>query len=509
MLDDWGFIYHPGNVADVPLKDILLKPYHGFFRPFAFLVLRVAVSVFGSAPALYHIVNFLLYYVICRMVFGIIRDLSGRPDLALLAAALYTVHPVHHPLVANCFTLCLNIFIICGLGSIRSFIRYLDRRRKFDARVSLGLFAAAALSHLAAVMIPLYMLIIARFRIKVTVRDLLKDLWPFAAALAVIVAIRIWLPEGRSLTSLFTLNISPLHYLAALWDLLCWYHAQFIFPLRTIFLWDIPIAPRLAALKSFNLLISAAGIIYLLAVRWRMTQKGTWLALHTAGLLPVGLAAFIYSPQTQTAIIEPLWFGVSSIGIYALAANGLMALKGKIPAKSFSGLIVGVIVALILLTLGHNAKWRNERIFCRYWIEVNPLNQVPWARWAGSYVGTGETTRLLEELASMEPRLQRRGSPLAWTNRGHVYNRLGQFDAAISDYSAALALSPDHIDALLSRANCYAISDRLAEAEEDLQRILAVDPQHAAAKADLKRLREYRRIISSSEKQAVIKQMPK
>lgn len=484
VLDDGAFIRDAGNLADTPISQILFQSYHGFYRPFAFLILRTFVAIFGPMPLLYHIVNFLLFNVICYLIYRIVAKLSASRDTGLLTAVLYAVHPVHHPLVSNCFTLCLNVYILTGLGAMWFFIRYLDKGRRKDAVLSVGLFTASLLSHLSAVTLPLIMLIIARHRIKITWPAVLKHLWPYAAALGLIVAARAAVPGTRSITSLFELGLSPARYLALLWDLLLWYHLQLIAPLRNIFLWDQPLNTPHVWVKAFGLLAGLGGMTYILIYRWRNSERGMWLAMHVAGLLPVTMAAFIYSLRTGTAIIEPLWFCLSSIGLYALAAHGLLGLKGKIPAKSFDGLVVGLAVALIFLTLGHNAKWRTERTFTSYWIAVNPLNSVPWKRWAISFIEEGNMDRLAVELVKSGDTLEHRQHHLAWTNRGHIYNILNRFNEAIADYSRALDLDPGHIDALLSRANCYAILGKYTEARMDLQRILTIDPEHQAAKRD-------------------------
>ncbi|MCA9392932.1 MAG: tetratricopeptide repeat protein [Candidatus Omnitrophica bacterium] len=485
VLDDWAFIHDPGNLADLPVWDILSKSYHGFYRPFAFLILRTCVAIFGAAPVLYHLVNFTLYNVACYLVYRIVRTLAASEQAALITAVLYAVHPLHHPLVSNCFTLCLNVYLLSGLGSVWFFIRHLDKAGRKDAVLSTALFAAALLSHLSAIALPLVMIVIARYRIKMTIPTLIRHLWPYVLVVVAVAAVRLTAPGTRSLMSLLQANLSLPQYMAVLWDLLCWYHTQLLLPARTIFLWDQPLDTPHVWLKSFNLVVTMIGLVYLLNVRWRNTEKGLWLAIHCSGLLPLTVAAFIYSPRTGTAIIEPLWFVLSSIGFYALAAGGLLSLKGRIPARSFSGLVVGLTLALTFLTLGHNAKWHDERTYTRYWVAVNPLNSVPWKRWALTYLRTGETVSLMENLGGTDDQLRRRAHPLAWINRGHAYHLADRCTEAISDYTRALSLRPDHVDALLSRANCYAAIGNYTEARSDLSRILSENPDQAAALEDL------------------------
>lgn len=468
----------------MPLGDFLWNSYHGFYRPFAFLVLSVAVTVFGPHPLPYHVLNFILFNIICNVVYRLVRSMTGKGDLALLTAALYAVHPVHHPLISNCFVLCLNVYILCGLMSILLWMRYLETREHKHLIGSLLLCVASLLSHLAAVMLPAYLLIIHRFRNKTSVRSSVRKLWPFAATIIIVLGIRLGIPGSRSVGGLFTLGLSFPQYLATLWELLCWYHGQLILPLNNLFLWDILPAEQHIMLKSFNLCITVVGSLYLVWVRWRSREEGAFLAWHMAGLVPLLGAAFIYTPQTHTAIIEPLWFCLSSIGFFGLISRGILALKERLPAKAWTGIPTGLILLLVLLTARYNTHWRTERRYCYYWLTHNPLNSVPWIRWAGTYIQSAQGETLLGEMKGLDARLAQENSYLAYTNRGQVYHRLNQFPTAIADYSAALGLNPNHTDALISRANCYAIQGEFQAALQDLDHVLSLDAGNKMAQTD-------------------------
>ncbi|MBZ0166465.1 MAG: hypothetical protein K8I00_06630 [Candidatus Omnitrophica bacterium] len=466
------------------LSDILFNTYHGFYRPFAFGILRLAVSAFGPHPFPYHVLNFILFNVICQVVYRLMHSLTGKKDLAMLTAALYAVHPVHHPLVSNCFVLCLNVYILCGLLSITYFLKSVDDSRRRTLVISWLFFVAAVLSHLAAAMIPVYLWIVLAFRNKAAFRQLWTRTWPYFVALIGILIWRGFIPHSRSLTSLWNVDMAPGQYLATLWELLSWYHVKLLFPVNVIFLWDNMLAHRHILLKSLCLLIAGGGVLYLIFIRWRSQEQGRLLAWHGAGLLVILLVAFIYTPQTGTAVIEPLWFNLSSIGFFGLAGTGILMLKDKLPAKAWTGLLTGIFLALILLTSAANTHWRSERTYCRYWILQNPLNLVPWVRWATTYVQDGEEAILQLELRSFDRFLDDHSNVLAYANRGHVYNRLNLFEPAVADYSRALALDPDHVDTLLSRANCYAFTGKLVKALADLDHILKYNPQHSAAMED-------------------------
>lgn len=69
----------------------------------------------------------------------------------------------------------------------------------------------------------------------------------------------------------------------------------------------------------------------------------------------------------------------------------------------------------------------------------------------------------------------------AYVNRGHAYDALEQFDLAMKDFDAALALDGDDGLALRSRASALYRRGRLQEAIADLSHAIAVRPDDAAA----------------------------
>jgi tetratricopeptide (TPR) repeat protein len=66
--------------------------------------------------------------------------------------------------------------------------------------------------------------------------------------------------------------------------------------------------------------------------------------------------------------------------------------------------------------------------------------------------------------------------PIAFTNRGSVFHRLGQYDRAIRDFDQALTLSPHDALALNDRCLDLAIVGKLTEAAADCEQALTLTP---------------------------------
>jgi tetratricopeptide (TPR) repeat protein len=70
-----------------------------------------------------------------------------------------------------------------------------------------------------------------------------------------------------------------------------------------------------------------------------------------------------------------------------------------------------------------------------------------------------------------------------------VLQHLGQFDDALVHCAEALRLSPGLVDGHFNRATALASEGKNAEAAAEFSRVLAIDPNHADARAALERLR--------------------
>lgn len=68
-----------------------------------------------------------------------------------------------------------------------------------------------------------------------------------------------------------------------------------------------------------------------------------------------------------------------------------------------------------------------------------------------------------------------RNTQVLW-HRGWCYERTGQLEAAITDYTEVLARHPEHESALTARAMCLSLLRRFAEALTDLEALVRINP---------------------------------
>jgi protein O-GlcNAc transferase len=113
--------------------------------------------------------------------------------------------------------------------------------------------------------------------------------------------------------------------------------------------------------------------------------------------------------------------------------------------------------------------------------------------WGNRGLALKDLARLDEALASFETvtRLAPQ-NPVGWNSRGSVLREMKRFDDAIEAYGNAIALRPHYAEALNNRGyTWWAHKLEYAPALVDLQRALAIDPDHPYAAGEILHLKMY------------------
>jgi tetratricopeptide (TPR) repeat protein len=93
-------------------ESILYRPVTTFSYLFNYSILRN-----GDNPAGYHLVNLLLHWANTWLVFLVIRRIASRVDFAMVAAALFAIHPINTEAVTNIVgraDLLATLFVLLG-----------------------------------------------------------------------------------------------------------------------------------------------------------------------------------------------------------------------------------------------------------------------------------------------------------------------------------------------------------------------------------------------------------
>ncbi|MGE5326310.1 MAG: glycosyltransferase family 39 protein, partial [Deltaproteobacteria bacterium] len=131
-----------------------------YYRPVFMLWMRLNVWLFGADPGGYHLVVVLLHVLATLLVYGLGRRISGDRALALAAAAIFGLHPVHIESVAWILGSTDSLAAVFLLSSFLCWDRSRDsvaHRGRWLA-ASWALFAIGLLAKETALLFPLLLI---------------------------------------------------------------------------------------------------------------------------------------------------------------------------------------------------------------------------------------------------------------------------------------------------------------------------------------------------------------
>lgn len=127
--------------------------YFALYRPLTSIAFAVEWLLGGGAPWVYHLMNVLLYLLICLQVYQLAVRLLGKWP-GWWAAALFAVHPVHVEAVGNAVGQSELWAAVCVLGAVNYYMAVRERLRPRDIALLSALYAAGCLFKEHAVVLP-------------------------------------------------------------------------------------------------------------------------------------------------------------------------------------------------------------------------------------------------------------------------------------------------------------------------------------------------------------------
>ena len=437
-LDDYAYITSVAPLSWANVRRIFTGYFEGY-HPLSMLSLGLTYHFCGVNPWPYHCTNVLLHLANTVLVFVFVSRLatdSARPrTVALVAALLFGIHPVHVEAVAWVTSRKDVLYSFLYLLSLVLYLRYLRTLRPGSYVGALLLTLLAALSKGMAASMPLTLLTIdflhgRRLR---AIRTIVEKI-PFFAVSALFGAVSVLSQQSSGyMPPTERLGVSPERATLA-----C---RAFILYLRNLF------APhRVAAFHPYPApgtgsvgctLLVVLLILALAYCSWK------WRSLAFGGLFFVSNIVLVTQLlPVADFIIADRYNYMSSIGIFF--AVGLLFERIESRARPFlwcaRAALFSLAVALAVLSFVKCRTWKDSitvwtDVLSHYPDSVFALNMRGCAR---SAAGDYESAIAdFSRAAEVSPAYAR-----SYTNRGYAKHRLGNLRGAESDYTVAITLKP-------------------------------------------------------------------
>ncbi len=426
-----------GIVQDKNMGNFFFYLFHWTINSARYFFYCLVFKLFGLNPTFFRLINIFFHLGNVWLIYALL-SLLGTYQLAFIVASLFAVHPLLSEAV---------VWVSGGAYAqytffvLLSFLFYLLARKdgwkpKWYWLSVLSFIPAVFTTEKAVVL----SLLLFTFELSANkLKDNWKKLIPYFI-LTGIIALMVF--SGGQLNQRISalqssyyqekgfynpLTQIPTAIANYLWlmvwpDKLTLYHSEMVFSN-----WQYALM-MLVTLVYFGLTIYTF-------IKKQYRQYFFWLSFLFIGLSPM------ITPLKVAWIVAERYVYLGSLGIFVMIGLGLQKITRLLKNKIYFYLIWGaILIALSVRTIVRNVDWKNQD---NLWLAA--------ARTSPS-------------------------SPQNHNNLGDLYSRHGNFEKAVQEFSAAIALLPNYGDAYHNLANTYLQMGKVDLAVENYQKALTFNP---------------------------------
>lgn len=416
-----------------------------YYRPLFQAWLGFEYTVFGLRAWGWHLTSVLLHVAVTFLVYRLARRLLRDDWVALFAAAVFGLHPVHTEAVAWVSAVpepLLAVFLIAA------FLAYLNGRvatpnRRAWLGASLLWFVLALLGKETALVFPL---LVVAFHLTLdkgskvsALRCGLVATLPYLAFTAVYVAVRVKVIGEPAKT----MTLVPWRIVFLTWPSLLWFDFRhLVWPFGLGEFYDRPYVLRP---DRSNFVLPLAGIVVVaLGLTW-LSKQSRQAAFACAWLLIPLLPLLDLAALPKGDFAHDRYLYLPSVGFSMLVA--LVLRRFAVGRREAWGAPTGqwLVAAGLAVTLGFSTTyqsrvWKNDLTLASYGVAIAPTN------------------------------------PLAWNTLGRAWAARRFFHEAEKDFAKSLALEPMATGPNYNLAYLCFQQGRLPEAEVYLNHAIALNP---------------------------------
>jgi protein O-mannosyl-transferase len=458
-----------------------------YYRPLMTFGYLLCDRAFQSSPAGFHLVNLLLNCTVVWLVYAVCTALIGDEAVALLAAALFALHPIHTEVVAwiaAVTELDLVVFYLCALLLFLRLEKEEGRRRKLTLVLMCGSFVLTLLSKEQGITLPVLATIyehVYRVDRKLTTWaakfSRYRALWAIAAAYVVfrVTVLRAFAPvTQRGGLSTFEVVCSGIALSGQYVAKLLWPHPLLGY---YVFRESKSLGEPRVMLGLAALLLCVLLFIFL----WRRAREYSFALLWIAvTILPVLNVRWMAS----SAFAERYLY-LPSVAFCLLLAGGGMWLWRR--AEGFRlARLVGAAAAIALAVLAaaqivtRNRDWCNDKSFFNATLAVDPH-----ASYLRTSLGALEWSEYRQQDAVKDWKLalvDKPDNPIALSNLGMAMVEEKRWPEAEEYLRKAIELRPRFAAPHLHLGKMYATLERPEAAEREFRHAVEISPLSAEAR---------------------------
>lgn len=459
-----------------------------YYRPLFNIALIINYQMFQFTVIGWHLFSVFIHLLVTFLVYLLARRWGLAQEVAVAAALIFGVHPVHSESVAWVAALPDPM---AGVFLLASLLLYEYHFNKPDSKPLIyGLSLAAAFFALlckeVSVVFPVFLIIreLLDKSQSTSIRDTIirtaKRTAPFFAVVAVYMALRYAVLGFINQNEPTSVNIPLSHVLLTVPSIILSYLRMLVLPYPLAVMYGNTYVESASDPRFWASALTVAAIA--IAVVWmvRSSQAGlrslVWMTLF---LLPVlNLKAF----RAYESLIHDRYLYLPSIGFCILVAMALGWIAQHFAARQREALRVAaaiVVLPMLVLTINQNATWQNEIAMTDQALKVTPN----WP-FLYNYIGAyhfqqnrmAEAERAYNEALKINPNYFD-----SLSNLGDIYRTQGKLGDAEQLYLKAIDAGAPYPTTYYNLGVVYTEQRRLSEAEWPLQKAIELEPGYTKA----------------------------
>ena len=444
----------------------------GHYWPIIYTSFWIEYQIWGAKPYGYHLINIILHAINVLLLWILLRRLA-IPG-ALLAAAIFALHPVHVESVAWITERKNVLSAMFYLIAFLYYMKFEENGHRKDYIVSLIIFVCALLSKTITVSLPIAILLYLYWkRDKLSIKDFINTV-PFFAAAFIITLLCLWVYKSTYPVE-STLSLLD-KFIVAGWSL--WFYAwKLLLPVNLIAIyprWNIDPS----ALWQY---IFSIGFFVVIIALWFLKNKigkGSLAAVLFFAITLAPLLNIIDQPAyTEMTFVNDHAQYLPSIGLIVLFAASMVKLKNRYMNEK-TGIAGGVILILILgiITWQHAGLYKDMETLFRHSLAKNPN---AWAAHNNLGLALEQKGKYDEAIIHFKEALKLKPDfAKAHYNLGNVYSDINQYEQAVIHYKEAIKYDPHYTMAINNLGIAYASRNNFNDAIKAYKKVLEIDPEN-------------------------------
>jgi len=347
------------------------------YRPVRNASYVIDFLVWGTHPFGFHLTNVLIHAVNSILVFFLVRRITPRMTIAVVAALIFAVHPIQTDAVSYVSGRRDLLFTLFYISAFHAYLIYRAQgSRKFFV-LFLGLWALSLMSKEMAVTLPLIIFIWNFFSvwnevpgampvrtIQAARRALAQDKWLYALLGILSLAFGIYVVFIRQASGRISgggLEYWGGSFYATALTVLrvhAWYLKQLVYP--------TPIAQYFGAFDISTSLFDVRVILALLLVGGVIVagaiclKKEKLIAFAVFSYFAVLLPVSQIIPHHELLADHYLYLPMMSFALFVAVVVDLIGRRGRRSRRSVHAVVGVVILIFVVQTVARNRDWKNE-----------------------------------------------------------------------------------------------------------------------------------------------------